>query len=371
MKTKHLKIDSIQSEEIRDIARILEQGGIVAIPTETVYGLAARVHPDTLVRLNAVKQRPEDKRYTLHIGDKSDLDIYVPRLSAPARKLIANGWPGPITLVFELDRTEIEKQKEKIDKEIFNILYADNTIGIRCPDLSVCSKLLKATLVPIVAPSANPSSQPPATNAEQVLEYFDGKIDVLIDGGQEACRYKKSSTVVKFSASGIDVLREGVYKKEEIQKMATVRILFVCTGNTCRSPMAEGICKKILADKFGCSIDELPCFGYTVNSAGIAAIDGLPASTEAEVICREYGISIAEHKSRQLTPEAISGSDLIFVMTPVHRNVCREMAGSCGARIQMLDENEVPDPIGRGMDVYKRCAEQIGSALKERIDELL
>lgn len=373
MKTEILKIDSSnQDDHIRRVSQLLEQGALIAIPTETVYGLAARACKDMMARLDAVKERPSEKRYTLHIGDKADLVRYVPKPTAPARKLIAKGWPGPITIVFELDQTALRQQQQKIDKEMYDVLYAGDTIGIRCPDQPVCSRILKAVLVPIVVPSANPVSLPPATSAQKVLEYFDGKIEMIIDGGDDACRYKKSSTVVKIGANGIKVLREGVHSPEEIFEMATVRILFVCTGNSCRSPMAEAICKKILADKFGCSIDELQHFGYTVESAGIAAIEGLSASKEAEIVCREYGTSIAGHQSRQLTPQQICKCDKIFVMSAAHFHACMEMTGGSGCQIQMLDEeNEVPDPIGRGLETYRKCAEQIQAALKERIDEFL
>ena len=373
MKTQVLKIEpSKKTEDIRKVAQLLEQGGIAAIPTETVYGLAARVHPDTLRRLDAVKKRQDGKRYTLHIGDKADLGRYVPRPGAPMRKLTELGWPGPITAIFELDKKSLEHQEHKLGKETTRILYLDGTIGIRCPDFPESSEILKAAFVPIVAPSANPGSQPPAISASQVLDYFDGEIEIIVDGGNDACRYKKSSTVVKYGAEGLEILREGVYGREDIQKMATVRILFVCTGNTCRSPMAEGLCKKILSDKIGCSIDSLANFGYIIESAGVAALEGLAASQEAEVICRQYGISISGHRSRSLNLQKISESDYIFVMSPAHFHACIAMSGGSNRSLYMLDpENEVPDPIGRGLEVYQKCAEQMESAIKERIDEIL
>ena len=372
METQLIKIGTAQAEDIRKIAQILEQGGLAAIPTETVYGLAARVRPDTLTKLDKIKERQQGKRYTLHIGDKSDLDRYVPDIPSPARKLTKNGWPGPITIVFQLDQSARTKQEENLNKETFDILYSDGTIGIRCPDLPLCSQILRATMAPLVAPSANPGSLPPAVSAQQALDYFGGKIDIVVDGGPEACRYKKSSTVVKVGANGIEILREGVYNQKEVLEMATVRILFVCTGNTCRSPMAQALCKKNLAHKFGCSIDDLPRFGYKVESAGVAAIEGLPASMDAEVVCRQYGISIAGHRSQPLTSQLISDSDFVFVMSPSHLQTCLVNPGRTDGHIGLLDEkNEVPDPIGRGPEIYRKCAEQMESAIKERIEKIL
>ncbi len=372
MKTQYLKIEPDQADLIRKVAQCIEQGGIAAIPTETVYGLAARVRTDTLNRLDQVKQRPQEKRYTLHIGDKKDLLRYVPNPPAPARKLVNLAWPGPITIVFELNRANLENQEKKLGIEICQVLYQDSTIGIRCPDLPLCSEILKSTGISVVAPSANPSSHPPATTAQQAIDYFDGKIDLVIDGGKNVCSHKKSSAVVKFGATGIQVLREGVYSNEDIKRLTTVRILFVCTGNSCRSPIAEGLCQKILADKFGCTIDELSHFGYTIESAGLAAMEGLPASVEAEVVCREFGVSIEKHQSRQLIPHRLAESDFIFTMTSAHAKACSEMAGGLGERIKRLDQKgDISDPIGRGLPAYRNCAEQIQAALKERIDELI
>lgn len=373
MTVEVVKITSAeQVSEIRRAARLLDEGKLVAVPTETVYGIAARVHPETIKYLDKVKARPERKHYTLHLADPAQIGKFIPKLAGLVKKLAKNAWPGPVTLVVELDPQELETQKSRMNPDIYEILYSDETIGIRCPENAVCREILRNPIFPVVVPSANPSSQPPATEAGQVADYFGDRLDLIVDGGSEACKYKKSSTVVKYSGGKLEVLREGVYTEQEIVDRAKVRIVFLCTGNTCRSPMAEGITKKILSDKIGCRVDELEKFGYIVTSAGLAAMNGMRATEEAEIACRQFGISIAGHRSRIATESLVRQSDYIYVMTPAHLDALRIVEAGSDNVVEMLDiEKEITDPIGRGTETYLACAQQMERAIAKRIRELL
>ena len=196
MQTKVIKLDTtkIDSAVISEAAAIVDAGGLVAFPTETVYGIACRVKTDSLAKLSTIKGRVSDKHYTLHIGQKSDVGKYLPTTGLRAQKLIKNAWPGPVTMVFELDQKDIDKQRKSLEREVFQILYKDNSIGIRCPDNPIATMLLQAVNSPVVAPSANITGQPAAADAEQVLAHLSGKIELILDGGP--CEHKKSSTVV-------------------------------------------------------------------------------------------------------------------------------------------------------------------------------
>src|SRR4030042_5422577 len=265
MKTRVIKINAGKFEpaEIKEAAHVVDEGGLVAFPTETVYGIACRVETDSRARLNNLKGRTPDKYYTLHIGKVNDVEKYVPTMGLRAKKMVKNVWPGPLTIVFELSEDDIKKQKKNLKKEVFEHLYKDNTIGIRCPDNAIAAMLLQTTKEAVVAPSANKTGQPPATDAEQVLAQFSGQLDLLLDGGP--CKYKKSSTVVKIGKKGLEILRAGVYSQEELEAMSKVKFLFVCTGNTCRSPMAEGMFRKFLAEKLKCRVDQLDKIGFKVS----------------------------------------------------------------------------------------------------------
>ena len=372
MKTKVLKIDAdkIDTMKINEAAAIIESGGLVAFPTETVYGIACRVKSDSLASLDNLKGRTADKYYTLHIGQKSDVGNYVPTIGLKTQKLIQNAWPGPLTIVFELDNKDIDKQHKILEGEVFESLYKDHSIGIRCPDNTIAAMLLQQTRYPVVAPSANITDSPPAVDAGQVLDQLSGKIDLLLDAGP--CKYKQSSTVVKISKKGMVVLRPGVYSPAELEALSQIRFLFVCTGNTCRSPMAEGIFRKYLAEKLQCNVDGLDEMGYKVGSAGIIGSVGYPATAEAVAACAAKGVDIKAHRNKALSRELIEASDIIFAMERIHRdrviifdpkaaNKCFLLAGNAG----------IPDPIGQPQQSYDKCAKLIERAVQKKISEFV
>ena len=372
MKTKVLKLDAakIDTMKIKEAATIIDSGGLVAFPTETVYGIACRVKKDSLARLDNLKGRTSDKYYTLHIGQNSDVGNYVPTIGMKAQKLIRNAWPGPLTIVFELDKNDIDKQGKKLGEEVFESLYKDNSIGIRCPDNAIAAMLLRQTSFPVVAPSANITDSPPAVDDVQVLDKLSGKIDLLLDAGP--CKYKQSSTVVKIGKKGMRILRPGVYSQAELEGLSGLQFLFVCTGNTCRSPMAEGIFRKYLAEKLQYDIDGLSEIGYKVNSAGIIGSVGYPASAEAVTACAAKGVDIKAHRNKGLSRELIEASDIIFAMEQIHRDRVVILDPKAANRCFLLAGNTgIPDPIGHPQKSYDNCANLIERAIQKRISELV
>ena len=372
MSTRIVKLEANKPDlkDIKEAARAIDNGSLVAFPTETVYGIACRAAAESLAKLDAIKERTTEKHYTLHIGPKLDVYKYVPNISPIGRQLVKKGWPGPLTIVFELSETDLAEQSSILDSYTIDTLYKNNTIGIRCPDNTIASLLLSHTEYPVVAPSANLAGQPPATDGGGALAKLDGRIDLVLDGGP--CKYGFASTVVKINVFGAHILRQGIHDQRDIDAMSAFNILFVCTGNTCRSPMATGLFRKYLAQKLGCTVDRLEKIGYKIGSAGTMAAVGWPASPEAIEVCKAKGADISGHRSASLSARLIRQSDVVYAMCRQHRDYVFELCPDAADKCSLLAHNmEIPDPIGGSEKDYYYSAELIEKAIEKRISELI
>lgn len=373
METEILTINSPEdNEQIDKAAALLDNGSLVAFPTETVYGVGCKVSLSSIERLNVLKGRHPEKYYTLHVGNLDQIMAFLPSLNLQARKLIQKGLPGPMTVVFDVDPKALAIIQKLHSKEIVDLLCPDRTLGIRYPANAVACAILSRAKSPVVAPSANPAGQVPATTADETMRYFNGQIDCIVDAQQSGCLYKQSSSVVNVGRQGIQILRQGAVPEEKIREWSKIRILFVCTGNTCRSPMAEGCCKKYFCDIFGCQVDELDDFGYIINSAGVAAFEDVPASGNAMLVCQDQKIDLSGHRSRQVTRQEIEQSDLIFTMSQSHRASIIQLLPSASEKCFTLDsKSDISDPVGMGVDVYRNCFSQIKDNILKKMDGII
>ena len=186
-------------------AKIINSGGLVAFPTETVYGLGANALDSNAVKkIYAAKGRPSDNPLIVHISDISELYPIVSYISDKALKLIDAFWPGPLTLIF--NKTDI------IPYETSGGL---NTVAIRFPSNKTAQLLIKQAAVPIAAPSANSSGKPSPTRASHVEFDLNGKIDMIIDGGSS--KFGLESTIIDVSSEIPCILRPGSITKKMIE----------------------------------------------------------------------------------------------------------------------------------------------------------
>lgn len=208
MKTEVLKINpqALDLDKIRKAAQVIKAGGIVAFPTETVYGLAADFFNQQAVnRIFAVKKRPRNKALPVQIQDIAYLKELAVEIPPFAYKLMSRFWPGPLTLIFSA-HPDI--------KGWVSAQGASRTIGVRIPNNNVAQSLIKESHRPLVAPSANFSGEAAAQCAEELLRSFDGLIEMVIDAGK--VELGRPSTVVDFSVSPYRILRQGAISQEDI-----------------------------------------------------------------------------------------------------------------------------------------------------------
>jgi tRNA threonylcarbamoyl adenosine modification protein (Sua5/YciO/YrdC/YwlC family) len=352
-------------------ARVLRDGGVVIFPTETVYGMGANAfQPDATARLRALKDRPGAAPFTVHLGERSEAKRYLNGPSAVTRRFMRKAWPGPVTLLCEEPAPEKTEIAQACPDGALQEIFADGVVGLRCPDHAVASRLLSAAGVPVVASSANRRGRPAPCDTGAVLADFDGLVDYVIDSG--ATRHATASTIVEIRGADWKVVRAGALDQRTLERMAVSEILFVCTGNSCRSPMAAYMFRAALAQRLGCAVDDLARLGYRVTSAGTAAMWDGPASAGAVEEMARRGIELGGHRSQPLTVELIHRAERIFVMSEEHRQAVLELVPGAAGRTLMLDEGRpVIDPMGGTVDDYRSCADHIQRALSRRLEECL
>jgi len=507
--TKVVKIDpnNIDYEILSEAALIIQNGGTVIFPTETVYGLGAdALNEDACDKIFKAKGRPSDNPLIVHITTMEELNELVDEIPQNAKILAKHFWPGPLTMI--LNKKDIVSYKVTAGLE---------TVAVRMPKSKIATELIKLSKRPIAAPSANTSGKPSPTNASHVIDDMFGKVDMIIDGG--SCEIGLESSVIDITSETPTILRPGGVTKEDVEKlfgkcdydpaiiksddkiipkspgqkyrhyspkaevilykgnlykivnaikndckrfinagkkvgiMATtqtkdffsdgivrivgdrtnpitiasdlfnelrnfdalgvdiilaeafddrgigkaimnrlekasskknelgkIKILLVCTGNTCRSTMTEGIMKSTINDK-NLDID--------VSSAGISAIIGDKASNNAVIVLNELGIDLSYHRAKQVTDNMLRESDLVLTMTKQHKDILLRSFKDLEDKIYTLKEftkeglsNEksndlsmnksfdIQDPYGGNYDVYKSCSMELEIEVKRVLDIL-
>ncbi len=206
MKTEIIKIDenNINNTKISKAADIIKNGGLVAFPTETVYGLGANaLDTEAIKKIFKAKGRPGDNPLIVHICNINQINILVKEVSDKAKQLMKKYWPGPLTIIFD--------KSEKVPDSITGGL---STVAVRMPNHKIALELIKQSDLPIAAPSANTSGKPSPTDFFHVKEDLSGKIDLIINGGRTGIGVE--STVLDVSGNVPTILRPGGITKENL-----------------------------------------------------------------------------------------------------------------------------------------------------------
>ncbi|MDD5084642.1 MAG: L-threonylcarbamoyladenylate synthase [Candidatus Omnitrophica bacterium] len=341
-KNRIIKINprAIDEGKLKEAAERLHEGALVIFPTETVYGIG--VHPsfkEAVDRLYEIKKRPKDKPFSLHLANYLYAKEFQLLENHAFSFLSKKFWPGPLTLIV----------KDKKDKRF----------GFRMPRNPISMQLIEMVGEPILVTSVNITGEEPALSIEEIPADILEGAELAIDGGR--CELGEESTIVDLSNKPYRVVRPGARRKEiefalkELNDgpLPKRNVLLVCTGNSCRSPMAEGWLKHMAGKKGKTE--------YHFESCGIIGHDGCFPTMEARTVCAEDSVDIVNHSSRTITKEIVEAADEIIAMSDEHEQFILKEYPYLLGRIKIL---AIPDPIGMDLDFYRETYRKIKEKLR-------
>ena len=350
--------------------KTLRDGGIIIYPTDTLYGFGVIInHEKAIKKLYEIKKRDHKKPFTILINDITQAEQICGGLTTREEEFFKLLLPGKITVLV--------KAKRKLDISGFENL---EKVGFRIPESNLCDLLVTNVGSPITSSSVNLSHEPNLSDISEITAKFSKNVNLFLDCGPVFSL--KGSSVVDLTNSPPILIREGDVLKEEIEKKLNIKILssvkrnfvitFVCSGNICRSPMAEGILKKLLdKSKF---IKQI-----SINSAGTLNLTPTKASDEAIKISQKNQIDISEHRSRPIKRTILDEANLIICMASYHYNILVKNYPEYADKIfilksmnrdEYLIDPSIADPIGMSEEFYKKIYEEIETELIRLLPDL-
>lgn len=368
-----------QTSDPRDVvhraAQLLVQGHLIALPTDTVYVIAASaLQGDAVAKMTqlfaGLELTESGPVGQLGIRTRDELDDYVPDVSDALKRLTRRCWPGPITLALPAPENEgmLGQLPEQTRQAVVHTRPGDDSrLWCRMPDHPFVSGLQSLMKAPLVL---SQDSRSGARTCDELVSRFGEHLAMAIDDGET--QYGLPATAVEMDGDRWRVFSEGAVSGTLLNRLTGRVYLFVCTGNTCRSPMAEGIFRKLAAERIGCSQEELADRGYLVVSAGLAAQQGSPASPESVEAVRGMGVDLVSHSSQPLTSDLLDQSDYVFTMTQGHLDSILIARPDAADRVRLLsqDNQDVPDPMGGTQDDYQHCFREIERQIRAIVETI-
>ncbi|MCA9276942.1 MAG: Sua5/YciO/YrdC/YwlC family protein [Phycisphaerales bacterium] len=348
----------------------LREGGGIIMPTESIYGLFVRADDHGAQLLAQLTKRADfvhTPLFTLHMAD---LDWIMPLLeieSAVIRRLIHKLMPGPVRMVLRQPEEVQRRVREKLGVSA-GVIDRRDMIAFRVPDHPVARRVIRDSGHPTLARGVGVTVWGGRGGADlrETTVYSDSDAPkVIIDDGPTMFG-QTASTVDLWPDGRFQVGRQAAVKEDFIMDKLITRVLFVCTGNTCRSPMAEGLAREWEKQRIPDGLS------FEIESAGIAAGEGQPASDQTLEVLRERGIDLSTHRARQLTVGMVDRADIVFTMTPSHAQAVMQLAPGSVHKVFPIDPvRPIDDPIGRPIEVYRDVADQLQALIETRFKEII
>jgi len=389
-------LDWRRTEDPRDVihtaVQALAEGHLVAFPNDGHYIIAASgLRNQSIGKLRRLIKALNVSAFVpgafLMMRSIDEVSDYSPNVSELGVRIGRRCWPGPIDLV--LEHTHDRSLVNSLPSEVREIVLQNGYFGLSCPRHEAVQQVARLiagplVLIPAFRPerSTVPRSEPRsdlasvAPNASQdelslVVEpsHVSGDVAFVVDSG--VIERVGLSTLIRVRGNNCEILREGLMTAENLSASTSFTILLVCTGNTCRSPMAEALLRSKLMLRFEQADSSQPMM-FKVVSAGVAAQPGGPASDGALHVMQERGMDLDNHQSRSISQGLLERSDLILTMTSNHRQAILSRWPQVSSKTFCLAPTggEVSDPYGGTVDAYRKCADLIDQFLDNWIEKL-
>lgn len=371
--TEKYKVNPITPDikVIKRAAELIKSGGIIVYPTDTLYGIGVNANnPVAMKKLYELKKRDSKKPVSLMVKTIDQIRYIVGSLTQEETRFIHALTPGKVTIIVEVKKAVQIPYMEHLSK-----------IGFRIPKSPLCLRLVSEAKCPITSTSLNRSSDENIMDPGELDAVMQSELDLVLDGGP--VRSTNGSTVIDATTSPATILRAGDVPLTEIERKlghkvgtrypSKFMITFICSGNICRSPMAQGILKQIISrTRYRNDV--------SVHSAGILPIEPSPAAMNAIEVAQANEIDLHQHISRPVSVDIMNETNLVICMAWDHYQYLQKKFPTQKRKIILLKQwylqkslvnPSIKDPVGQNIDTFTEVFNEIQVELKRILPYIL